>query len=278
MKPFMMSMAVIVLLLVSAGGYADDAKHEFSYEPYAKVLNAYVDDHGWVDYKGLKANRAELDAFVASLATLPPPVYGSWSEPDKIAFWCNVYNAVTLKRIVDHYPIEKGSILNALRFPENSIRQIGGVWTEIETNVMGRPLTLDQVEHEILRVEFNEPRIHAAIVCAAVSCPPLRNEPFIGEKLDAQLADQSRKFLARLDGFKIDRNRNRVYLSAIFDWFGEDFVKSYTPESAFPGQSKTNRAVLHFVSKHVGENDAEYLRTQRYSVHHFDYDWTLNEQ
>jgi hypothetical protein len=251
----------------------------FSYEPYAEALQTYVDDSGMVDYVGLKANRGKLDAFNGVLGNLERKEFNSWSDDAKIALWTNAYNSLTLKAIINNYPI-RVSIFNPKRlvYPENSIRQIGGVWDETTHEVLGEEITLDAIEHEVLRKDFNEPRIHMALVCAAMGCPPLRVEPYTGEKLDVQLDDQSKMFLANPQKFRIDREADTVYLSPIFEWFGDDFVKTYTPDEGYSGHSESERSVLHFVTRYLDEDDARYLRDEDYDIEYLDYDWSLNEQ
>ncbi|MFH1738026.1 MAG: DUF547 domain-containing protein [bacterium] len=248
-----------------------------SYENYADTLQTFVDDDGMVNYEGLKASPASLDSFLRTLESVDPATVQQCTDKEKIALWVNAYNGFTLKAIIDHYPIQSrwGA---SLLYPKNSIRQIKGVWDKLQFVVMGQKTTLDSIEHNILRKDFNEPRIHMALVCAAMSCPPLRNEPFLAERLDGQFEDQVHRFLANSTKFRIDREENRVYLSAIFKWFGEDFVKTYGTGENFSGQGNTERAVLHFIADRVNEQDREYLETGEYSVKYLDYDWSLNEQ
>jgi len=250
----------------------------FSYDDYGAVLAAFLDTQGLVDYQALKGNHQSLDAFAAALGTLSPSVYSNWSEKDQIAFWINAYNALTLEAIIDYYPIQ-ASLLKSAIFPRNSIRQIPGVWTELQFEVVGKKVTLDHIEHQIIRKQFNEPRIHMALVCAGKGCPPLRNEPYTGDRLDEQFIDQTKKFLVQQDKFRIDRSKGRVYLSPIFDWFGGDFVKTYggnsTPKA---GRSTEEKAVLNFIAAHLEANDRDYLSTANSSVVYLDYDWSLNEQ
>ncbi len=249
----------------------------FSYEPYARLLLDFVDARGWVDYAGLQASPQDLEAFVESLAELDPKLYESWDDPEKIAFWINAYNALTLKAIVDHYPI-RASWLRSLVYPRNSIRQIPGVWTDLRWIVMGRAVTLDGIEHEILRRQFAEPRIHMALVCAAKGCPPLRWEPYRGERLDAQLEDQTVRFLRDPNKLRLDPEGGRVSLSSIFEWFGQDFVAHYGTDDAFQGRPPEERAVLRFVADRLEGEAREFLLAGRYEVHYLDYDWSLNEQ
>jgi len=266
---------VQVIRVAASAALSPDA--EFSYDPYADLLGKYVDERGLVDYQGLKADRGALDAFAGSLARLSTREYGRWNESQRVAFWINAYNALTLVAILEHYPI-KASFAGSLLFPKNSIRQIPGVWDKLQFVVMGKPMTLDDIEHRTLRKEFDEPRIHVALVCAAMGCPPLLNEPFVGERLDAQLDGQARRFLNNRKRFRIDREQGRVYLSPIFKWFGKDFVKSYGTDDKFSGHSEAQRAVLNFVSKYLSEEDRTYLSTGKFSIGYLDYGWSLNEQ
>ena len=250
----------------------------FSYAPYAHQLAVHVDERGMVDYESLKSNPDSLHQFIAAMGAIEPAEFETWSQEERLAFWINAYNAITLKYIIDHYPIEPGGIISSVRFPDESIRQIDGVWTKMTTRVVGEELTLDHIEHEILRKKFDEPRIHAALVCAAMGCPPLRQEPFLGESLEEQLADQSRRFLADKNRFRIDRDAKVVYVSQIFEWFGDDLIKAYLPADGFAGHTKTERAFLNFVSQYVSEDDAAFLRSGDYAIAFIEYDWTLNDQ
>jgi hypothetical protein len=249
----------------------------FAYDDYAAVLSEYVDEEGLVDYAGLSKNRGNLDAFATALANLDGTSYERWNEREKVAFWINVYNGLTLQLIVDHYPIEP-SMIKSVVFPKNSIMQIPGAWKKVTFEVMGERKTLDSIEHEILRAGFDEPRIHMALVCAALSCPILRNEPYVAQRLDEQLNDQARMFLANEKKFRIDREGGVVKLSKIFDWFAEDFVDRYGTGDPSGKRSEKTQAVLNFIRGYVNAADAEYLTSGDYKVKHLKYDWTLNEK
>ncbi len=251
----------------------------FDHSAYSAVLKRFVDGHGQVDYAGLKAKRSDLDAYLAGLARVSDPEYRSWPESERIAFWINAYNAFTLKAIIDHYPI-RSSFFTSLVYPKNSIRQIDGVWDELRFRVKGEELTLDHIEHQILRKQFDEPRIHVALVCAAISCPPLRNEAFTGDELDRQLTDQSERFLARPENFSVQRSGRTptVTLSSIFDWFGSDFVSRYGDADRFAGQSPEVRAVLEFAWPFLSAPDRQVLESGSFRVTYSNYDWTLNER
>ncbi len=236
-----------------------------SYEEYGTVLRSYVNADGLVNYSALQTNAQPLKDFVAQLGEVSPSRYESWSEPDQIAFLINVYNAITLQSIINQQPLK------------GSIKDIFGVWNFNKHSVMGKSITLDTIEHGILRKDFQEPRIHAALVCAAMSCPPLRQEPYIGEKLNAQLAGQVRQWIASPHGLKIDRAQNQVAISAIFKWFGEDWQAKYNSSDKFTGSDK-ERAALNFISGYVSQDDQAYLSKGDYKLSYLDYDWSLNRQ
>jgi hypothetical protein len=238
----------------------------FSYEDYAKTLATHVDDNGLVNYTALQQDRAALDRFNATVAAVPADVYAGWSEPEKLAFLMNAYNAFTLQAIIDQKPLK------------SSIRDITGVWDITKFDIAGEQKTLNNIEHDTIRKDFSEPRIHAALVCAAISCPILRNEPYTGEKVEEQLEEQVQTWLARPEsGFKIDRQNKQVFLSKIFDWYGDDWKPSYAAADKFSGSDK-ERAVLNFISNYVSPEDKAYLEQGDYEVQYLGYDWGLNKQ
>jgi hypothetical protein len=204
---------------------------------YSDVLSNYVDDNGMVNYAALSNDRKPLDDYIQSLENLNTD---GWTEQDWIAFWINAYNARTLQVVIDHYPTE-------------GIRKISGAWKKLKVPILGKERTLDEIEHKILRKEYKEPRIHMALVCAAKSCPKLRSEPYVGSRLDEQLADQSRDFLSRPSRFKVEGNT--AYISQIFKWFKKDF-----------------ESVPDFIKTYSGQ-DISGLKIKYQS-----YDWSLNEQ
>ncbi len=266
--------------LSGAPGLIGASNESLDYQPLAQALGAYVNDRGLVDYKELKLHPESLESFIQEIGDLRPQVYEGWNENGKIAFWINAYNALTLKAILDHYPIKAG-FFSSFVYPSNSIRQIDGVWTQLKFRVMGQDLTLDHIEHQILRKKFSEPRVHMALVCAALSCPPLRSEPYTADKLDQQLEDQTNRFLRRENNFKVERSARgsgSVQLSSIFDWFGGDFTAKYGTETEFKEKEPSQRAVLNFILPHISEVDQQYLKSGKYSISYTQYDWTLNEQ
>ena len=206
-----------------------------------------------VDYAAL-ASSSDLDALVAQIAAARP---STLDRESRLAFWINSYNLLTLDLVRRHHPVA-------------GIRDIGSllrpVWKIPVATIEGRELSLDAIEHAILR-PLGEPRIHAAIVCASKSCPPLRRTPFRPESLDADLDEAARRWLANpRKGIALDRAGKTIRLSRIFDWFEEDF--------------EAGGGALAFVARFVPPADAEWLRGPGRSaaIEYFDYDWSLNDR
>jgi len=175
-------------------------------------------------------------------------------QEEKLSFWINVYNILAAKVVVDNYPVE-------------SIKDVGSflkpVWKRPAGVVAGEERTLDEVEHEILR-KMGDPRIHVAIVCASVSCPDIRKEVYTAERLNEQLDDQMRKFLENKEkGLRVDKKKKRIYLSAIFKWFKEDF--------------DSQGGVISFVSQYVSPSEKKDFQEFGRNLKYLDYNWDLNK-
>lgn len=248
----------------------------FDHSLYDQTLKKYVADER-VDYATLQRERQDLDRYVASLEELSQETYGQMSEEEKIAFWINAYNAITLKVIIDHYPIKRSG-LKGLAFPPSSIRQIPGAWDKIAHPVMDRVMTLDDMEHGTLRKDFKEPRIHMALVCAAKGCPPLRGEAYDAGRLYEQLADQARIFLSNPLKFHANKEKGEVFLSPIFKWFADDFVAAGYQDEGPEGLKGKEKAVAGFLLPYVDAETAAYLGEGKYGFSYLDYDWSLNER
>lgn len=221
-----------------------------NHEPFTKLLGNHVTSDGMVNYKALKQEKSALDAYCKSLSENAPE--SSWTQEEKLSYWINVYNAFTLKLIVDNYPVKSIRDLH----PTVKIPGVNTVWHKEFFEIGGEPMSLDEVEHGILRKEFNEPRIHFAINCASISCPVLRNEAFTADKLERQLNEQARLFVN--DGERNKIRTEKAALSPIFKWFKGDFTQQGT--------------LQEFINKYseikIGENTP---------LTWLDYDWTLNE-
>ena len=171
--------------MIGTSGLAQELDH--THALFDGVMKVHVVD-GHVDYKALHADTKELDRYLAGLAAVPQEEFKTWSEPQRLAFLVNLYNAATLRLILDHYPVK-------------SIRDIGtiikGPWDRPAVNLFGKTISLNNLEHDILRKEYDEPRLHMVLVCAAKGCPPLRDEAYRPDRLKEQLDGQSRRYLAR---------------------------------------------------------------------------------
>jgi hypothetical protein len=272
---------LVLALAWLAVAAAPAAGQGFDHAAVDTVLERFVQD-GRVDYAALKVGREVLDGYLSQVAAVTAQEFESWPAKERLAYLINAYNAYVLHTIVDHYPITGSGFFKKLTSPKrftlpgNSIRHIDGVFDGIYHEVAGREMTLDDIVHGALRADYAEPRIHFALVYGAVSCPPLREEAFRGDRLDEQLDDQARLFLndPRLNRFEVERGQ--VHLSQIFEWFGDDF-RGFASESGYRSNEKSN-GVLAFASRYVRERVASYLETGEYRVHFLSYDWTLNDQ
>src|ERR1700730_2233586 len=219
--------AIVIVTLAAAGcGVAAPcAAFDQLHASLDSILRTHV-FHGRVDYRRLVDDPNALRGNVQSLASVTPGELAGLPRDDQLAFWINAYNTFALMSIVQHYPLSRHTIVG-LAFPANSIWQVSGVWKERRWRAAGRAVSLDMIEHEIIRPTFREPRIHFALVCAASSCPNLRSEAYRGDRLNTQLEDQVRQFLANPDkGLRLDRDNAQALVSKIFDWYGVDFMQA----------------------------------------------------
>lgn len=240
----------LVAIILSFGIFTPThAQEHLLHTQWTALLKKYVDVEGHVNYKGFKADEKALDEYLTVLsANHPKP---DWDKNDQLAFWINAYNAFTVKLIVKNYPVK-------------SIKELGGGVYKVNTPwdikfiVIGdQTYDLNNIEHGIIRKDFTEPRIHFAVNCASVSCPRLRNEAYVGSKLDAQLDDQARYFINNPVKNKI--SKETASLSKIFVWFKGDFTAS-------------GGTVVDFINKYSTTKI-----TKKTKMESLDYDWNLNE-
>ncbi|RUO67130.1 DUF547 domain-containing protein [Idiomarina ramblicola] len=236
---------------------------DHAHNAFNKVLEKYVvvyDNNlkSAVDYKQLSQDRQRLDGYLTSLSQVEQAQYQNWTQNQQLSFLINAYNAFTLQLIIDNIAqFESGNA--------ESIRDLGGLftspWERAFFTLLGKKRTLDWVEHEKIRVDFDEPRIHAALVCAAVSCPKLRAEAFTAEKLDSQLEDQMLTFLSDRDTNGVDEKG--LYLSRIFDWYSEDFgnIRDY---------------MRHYDDALANTAEEKEQLNQEISIRYVNYNWQLN--
>ncbi|SRX54358.1 DUF547 domain-containing protein [Aequorivita sp. CIP111184] len=207
-----------------------------------KLLKKYVNNAGLVDYKGFKNDKAKLDDYLKMLSEKNPA--DDWSVQELLAYYINLYNAATVKLIVENYPTK-------------SIKDIDGAWTKGRVTVGNKELSLGGIENGILR-KMNEPRIHFAINCASISCPKLINEAYTAAKINEQLDRAVKEFI---NSDKNDISASNPKISSIFDWYQKDFKVD----------GKQN--VIGFIN--------QYSKTKintGATIAYKDYNWDLNEQ
>ena len=224
-----------------------------SHAAFDKLLKAHVNAAGMVNYKGFQKDKADLKAYTDLLGKNAPS--DSWSKDDQLAYWINAYNAFTIQLILDNYPVSSiKDIGSKIKIPF-----VNTPWDVKFIKIGGETYDLNNIEHGIIRKKFSDPRIHFALVCAAKSCPRLRNEAFDGKRLDAQLEDQGVDFLN--NPAKNSITAKQASLSKILDWYGGDFQKM---------KGKSVKDVVNQFSK-TKITDATKISYQTY-------DWSLNEQ
>lgn len=209
-----------------------------SHEQWNTLLQRYVSANGNVDYTGLRQNRGQLNAYLDLLAEESPDA--SWTREERLAYWINAYNAFTIDLILDNWPVK-------------SIRSIDQPWDQKFIQLEGKSYSLNQIEHEIIRPTFSEPRIHFALVCAAKSCPPLANRAYTPQNLERMLEQRTRSFIND-EQFNVTQEAV-VRVSPLFDWYGKDF-----------GEPKA------FINRYLDTD----IPPQK-DLHFLDYDWDLND-
>ena len=213
---------------------------------FNRLLQKNVDKTGRVDYQSLKNNEILLDNYLTYIQNNEPTK--DWSSNKKKAFWINTYNAYTIKIILNNYPLK-------------SIRDIKidgkTAWKIPFVKVGQKRYTLDQIEHEILRKKFNDPRIHVGINCASISCPRLLNFAFTEDNIASVLDNLMKEFINDTTRNKI--SKNNVALSEIFNWFSKDFIK--------------NGTIISYLNTYAAIKISE-----KASIKYLTYDWSLNKK
>ena len=276
---FILTFISFLMLISSANSISDSVSFDHSHSVFTGLLKSNV-DNGKVDYKGFINSRDQFNNYLQSLGNVTEKQYNSWTDEQKLAFWINAYNAFTIQAIIDNYPIKRSFTLVGIFYaPKNSILQIPGVWKKLKFKAAGRDVTLDHIEHGILRVDFNEPRIHAAINCASLGCPDLMNEAYTADKLDSQLDLASINFVNNsYKGVQITPNGKNVKVSKIFKWFGEDFYENYNDE-IFSDRKKRDNGALGFIITYSQDEEAKkVIESNDFKLKHLHYDWSLNEK
>jgi hypothetical protein len=226
---------------------------------WTELLGRHVSG-GLVDYAALKRDgRPALQAYLQALEAVERAELESWPRADQLAFWIDAYNAYTVKLVLDHHPVR--SIRSIGLFTGAAFRR---KFIPLE-RAAGARLSLDDIEHHILRERFRDPRVHFALVCASRSCPVLRAEAYRGPELEAQLDDAARTFLRDPARNRYDPVARTLFLSSIFTWFRRDFEAA---AGSLPA----------FVARYADPATARALRGPGVKVVFLDYDWSLNER
>ena len=249
------------LLVAAAAASAFDHTHEAWTEILARHQSWSSDGkRSHFAYEAARADRAAIEAYVEELGAVSAEAFESCNRDQQLAFLMNLYNAAAIQLI-----------LTEDELPE-SIRDLGSlfrpVWKKKFFTLFGEPTSLDHVEHGILRERYDVPLIHAGLVCASCSCPPLRDEAYEGDRVIEQLRDTMRRFLSDRGRNRVAADERRVEISKIFDWFAADFedergdIRPYLAEwSAALADSPAGATLL------TGKD---------YRISHLDYDWGLN--
>ncbi|MGH7959476.1 MAG: DUF547 domain-containing protein [Opitutaceae bacterium] len=219
-------------------------------KPWDALLKKHVNDEGLVAYEKWKSDAADMKALDAFLEGYSPEPKQPAKGAEEIAALINAYNAFTIRWILQNYPTE-------------SIRALDDSFGGARWKISGRTVSLDEIEHKNLRPLIGW-KVHATIVCAARSCPPLQREAFIAEKLDAQINAAYRAWLGREDLNRFDPAANRVVVSPIFKWFKDDF----TGDGELP----------KMLARHAPERNRAFLEKGEFKIEYLDYNWGLNDQ
>jgi hypothetical protein len=217
-----------------------------------------------VAYAGFVADRAALKAYLDSLSAVAPSTFAAWSRPERQAFLINAYNAFTIELILTRYPDLK------------SIKDLGSLlsspWKPKWIPLLGGKVSLDDIEHAMLRKrgDYDDPRVHFAVNCASIGCPPLREEAFVAARLDAQMDEQTLRFMSDRTRNRWNAPRGRLELSKIFDWYGEDFRLGHRGIASLPA----------FAARYADQladapADRERVRSGRVDIAFTEYDWAL---
>jgi len=239
---------LVVGIVLLFGASEVRAAEVVDHSTWTELLEEYVDSRGAVDYEAWSGDEQDLerlDAYLEKIGGADPEGHGSDA---RLAFYLNAYNAHVIDAILENWPTE-------------SPQSIDGFFDRREHEVAGEKMTLDQLEHELIRPKFGEPRIHFVIVCAAKSCPRLRRKALTGATLDSTLQAAAEEFVSEATELK----EGAVVTSSLFDWFAEDFEKSAG-------------SVREYLADYTSGEVEEALQKEDVEIEFHDYDWSVNQQ
>ena len=255
-KALLTSLLFLVGFLISSPSFAFDHQHRI-FDQLLQEAVVIKGSQSRIKYGLIQKQPELLNQYVQQIEGVSKALYQEWSKDEQLAFLINAYNALTLKLILTQYP------------DLESIKDIGGFfsspWKQKFFTLLGQKRHLDYIEHEKIRVDFKEPRIHFALVCAAISCPPLKNEAFTAKRLDLQLDAAARNFLQDPQRNRFNPSKKQLELSSIFKWFKKDFVAVKGSVEAFVGPYITS-----------DPSALQMILNQQVKLDFLDYDWSLN--
>lgn len=267
-----MAAACCALALVpSARG--QDASEAARRQDLDQVLDTYVRD-GFVYYRALKLERAKLDRYLSQIETVNGASVDGWPEREQLAFWLNAYDALVLRTVIDHYPIQG----HAAGYPSKSIRQVPGAFERLTHRVAGRTLTLDQIEQTVL-TRFHDPRVFLAVGRGAVGSGRLRSEVFTPERVDSQLAEVAAECTNHQQCVQVEPAANKLVVNPIFSWREGEFVSADASKAlpVFSTRSPIERAILALVSPTLLASERDFLQKNTFQLAYGTFDWTLND-
>lgn len=237
--------------------------NSIDHSSWTVILQKHVSQNGTVNYKGFIEDKEFFEKYLQILSDNPPNKK-TWSEDEQLAYWINAYNAFTVKLIIDNYPVK------SIKDIKKGVPFVNSVWDIKFFKIGYQEMDLNEIEHDIIRTEFQEPRIHFAVNCASYSCPPLRNEAYTAERLDEQLTDQTRTFLTDTRKNNLS-NSNAIVLSSLFKWYSTDFTNAGWWSRLFGGTDRTIN-LIKFITPYTDSSV-----TENTTIEFMNYDWSLNE-
>ena len=226
-----------------------------------------------VRYAGFAQERSAMKTYLDTLSRVSAQEFAGWTKAQQMAFLINAYNAYTVEKILTRYP--------DIRSIWDFGKLFGNPFKDRFFRLLGREFSLDMIEHDTLRRPgaYNEPRVHFAVNCASVGCPMLHEEPYVASRLDAQLEEQTRRFLADRSRNRYNAADNALEVSEIFKWFGEDWSSGYR---GLDGKGEAMQSLAQFFAKYAdlladAPAQRQAITGRKAAIRHLDYDWALND-
>ena len=256
-------LGVLALVLLPGVGVASPVDHSV----WTRILLRYVDNDGFVDYQGLSRNRAEFDRYIAAIQESGPATDpDAYPDPDtQLAYYINAYNAMVFKGVLDRGPEEKSvwrGMISGLNF-----------FVRMKIVVDGKTTNLKELEDDVVRARFKDPRIHAALNCASIGCPRLIRMAYEPEHLQQQLEGAATEFLNSSQHVRVEPEKKRVGLSKIFDWYEEDYIDFEEARGA--EEFRDGEKLINYVNRF---RSAENRIPLDYKIYILPYDKAINNQ